>query len=256
MSFIKIEDGYVIDCLKRKPNLEGYFEVEDSIIPLDVLNRCYQYENGKFLFNKSKFEYQKSMMKVITELGSDFDDNGYETIVLIGIRKKYSLQDEQALIRQKDEKPEEWSVYYDYCEQCKKEAKEQLGIERTLEDAKKEKKREIEKYDNSDAVNSFFVNGMPTWIPGEKRSQYMASIASARIMAEDEIELPLLGQMISLPLDNAEKMLARLQRYGDNAANCTDQHYINVNLLTSINEVDNYNYRSGYPDKVTFEIDL
>lgn len=39
------------------------------------------------------------------------------------IRKRYSLWDELAILRQRDEKPEEWEAYNSYCEQCKAEAK-------------------------------------------------------------------------------------------------------------------------------------
>ena len=41
------------------------------------------------------------------------------------IRKKYSESQEFAILRQKDEKPEEYAEYYAYCEQCKKYVKEQ-----------------------------------------------------------------------------------------------------------------------------------
>jgi len=40
------------------------------------------------------------------------------------IRQKYSLADEIALSRQRDEKPAEWEAYYTYCEECKQQAKE------------------------------------------------------------------------------------------------------------------------------------
>jgi len=40
------------------------------------------------------------------------------------IRQKYSLADEIALSRQRDEKPAEWESYYTYCEECKQQAKE------------------------------------------------------------------------------------------------------------------------------------
>ena len=39
------------------------------------------------------------------------------------IRKKYSLSQELAIMRQKDEKPEEWDAYNAYCEECKATAK-------------------------------------------------------------------------------------------------------------------------------------
>ena len=43
----------------------------------------------------------------------------YDDAVNAEIRKEYSESQEFALLRQKDEKPEEYGQYYAYCEQCK-----------------------------------------------------------------------------------------------------------------------------------------
>lgn len=48
----------------------------------------------------------------------------YDEAVNAEIRKKYSESQEFAILRQKDEKPEEYAVYYAYCENCKAYAKE------------------------------------------------------------------------------------------------------------------------------------
>lgn len=40
------------------------------------------------------------------------------------IRKKYSVNDELAIIRQKDSKPEEFNEYYNYVEGCKDKFKD------------------------------------------------------------------------------------------------------------------------------------
>lgn len=51
---------------------------------------------------------------------SDFF-SGASTSVLINreIRRKYSVDEEFAILRQKDEKPEEYAEYFAYCEECK-----------------------------------------------------------------------------------------------------------------------------------------
>ena len=41
------------------------------------------------------------------------------------IRKKYTESEEFAILRQKDEKPNEYNEYFDYCEQCKAYVKAQ-----------------------------------------------------------------------------------------------------------------------------------
>ena len=47
----------------------------------------------------------------------------YEGLVEGLIRRKYSISDEMALMRQRYTKPEEFEEYFNYCEQCKEEAK-------------------------------------------------------------------------------------------------------------------------------------
>ena len=43
----------------------------------------------------------------------------YDEAVNNEIRKKYSISQEFAILRQKEEKPEEYQEYYNYCEECK-----------------------------------------------------------------------------------------------------------------------------------------
>ena len=55
------------------------------------------------------------------------------------IRKKYTINDELAILRQRDEKPDEFGEYNEYVEACKAEIKAELGII-TENDAKEKKK--------------------------------------------------------------------------------------------------------------------
>lgn len=43
----------------------------------------------------------------------------YDEAVNAKIRERYTESQEFAILRQKDEKPEEYAVYYAYCEECK-----------------------------------------------------------------------------------------------------------------------------------------
>ena len=50
-----------------------------------------------------------------------------EVLISEKIRKVYSVNDELAILRQRDEKPEEFAAYNAYAEQCKAEAKAEMG---------------------------------------------------------------------------------------------------------------------------------
>lgn len=52
------------------------------------------------------------------------DTRSYSEKVVSLIREKYSLDEELALERQRDSKPQEFSEYFEYCEACKQKAKQ------------------------------------------------------------------------------------------------------------------------------------
>jgi hypothetical protein len=52
----------------------------------------------------------------------------YSDLVNQEIRKKYNESEEFSILRQKEEKPEEYQEYYNYCEECKIKAKELLEL--------------------------------------------------------------------------------------------------------------------------------
>ena len=61
-----------------------------------------------------------------TRIPAEKRQEHYGELVERLIRKKYSVSAELAILRQRDEKPEEFAAYNAYSEQCKAEAKEAL----------------------------------------------------------------------------------------------------------------------------------
>ena len=55
-------------------------------------------------------------------------ENEYSNKVAELIRQRYSINDELAILRQRDEKPTEYQEYFAYCEECKTKAKQELGL--------------------------------------------------------------------------------------------------------------------------------
>lgn len=52
----------------------------------------------------------------------------YKQMVVRRIRERYSQDDELAILRQRDTKPEEFAEYNEYVEECKVKLKAELGI--------------------------------------------------------------------------------------------------------------------------------
>ena len=53
-------------------------------------------------------------------------DKLYANLVSKLIRERYSVDDEMAILRQKETKPEEWKEYNSYCEDCKARARKEI----------------------------------------------------------------------------------------------------------------------------------
>ena len=53
-------------------------------------------------------------------------DRLYPNLVSRLIRERYSVDDEMAILRQRDTKPEEYKAYNTFCEECKARAKREI----------------------------------------------------------------------------------------------------------------------------------
>ena len=80
------------------------------------------YENGKYreLTPSEIAEMEAANAQAELEYWKNVD---YEDAVVAEIRKKYNINQELAIQRQRDEKLEEYMTYYAYCEQCKEYVK-------------------------------------------------------------------------------------------------------------------------------------
>ena len=53
-------------------------------------------------------------------------DRLYPNLVSRLIRERYSIDDEMAILRQRDTKPEEYETYNAFCEECKTKARAEI----------------------------------------------------------------------------------------------------------------------------------
>lgn len=126
---------------------------------------------------------------------------------------------------------------------------------RTLEMAKNEKLNEIDEYDVSDAVNSFTVNhSIEGWFTPAERSNYRNSIDAAKVLGVEELSFYVGNISLTVPTSLAEQMLAQVQLYADQCFMVTKAHKANVDVLQTIEDVDNYNFRTGYPERLNFNL--
>lgn len=130
--------------------------------------------------------------------------------------------------------------------------------ERTITDAKREKIAQIDEYDNSSNVNSFNVtandNTISAWLTPTERANYKSSIDAAEVVGLETLSFYIGELPVTLPTQQAKLLLAQIQLYADQCFMVTKAHKAAVEALESIEDVDNYNYESGYPEKLTFTL--
>lgn len=123
-----------------------------------------------------------------------------------------------------------------------------------LDVAKQEKIWQIMDYDRSEAVNSFMVNGVSTWLTPEVRANYKNSIESAELLNETEITFIIANIPATSKLLDARMMLAKIQRYADKCTIVTETHKAIVLALTTVDAVEAYDHTVSYPKKEEFTL--
>lgn len=128
--------------------------------------------------------------------------------------------------------------------------------EELLQEAIESKKREIEAYDSSEAVNSFRLNGMSVWINREDRIGTRRAIELDVESGRTESEIWLNGFRLVVNCQLAMKLLDMVGHYAYKAYNVTQAHLHEVQQLESVKEVEKYDYRKGYPEKLDLKTTL
>ena len=128
-------------------------------------------------------------------------------------------------------------------------------VEITLELTKQIKAAELADYDNSSAINDFTVNNtVHGWYTPGQRSNARNSIDSAKLVGIDTVYAPVGDYVFELNINDAELYLAQIQVYADRCAAVTLNHKNNINNLNTIEEVENYDFTTGYPQKLNFNV--
>lgn len=125
--------------------------------------------------------------------------------------------------------------------------------EKTIEDYRRDKIEEIKHHDTSSEVNNFYMQGEPMWLDFEKRSRLLLRFQAETAKGNENTTLWGNGKEYKLPLSVAIQMLYELETYASMCYDNTHRHITNVNSLTTIEEIQAYDYRSGYPEMLRFD---
>lgn len=110
----------------------------------------------------------------------------------------------------------------------------------------------INEYDKSSQVNGVTINGMHTWFDKATRVGLRNSTNVLKKLGNETTSLWVNNKEITIKCDQLTDMLDKLEVYALNCFDITSKHKRNVYQLNTIEEIENYDYTSGYPEKLTF----
>ena len=123
-----------------------------------------------------------------------------------------------------------------------------------LKQAKVDKIAEIAAYDTSSSVNGFVLNGLLVWLDKATRVGLMNSTTIAKASGQETTTLWLGGMKLVVDCDKAIQLLSALEMYALECFNVTASHKQAVSELTTIEEVEAYDYKSCYPKMLEMSV--
>lgn len=110
--------------------------------------------------------------------------------------------------------------------------------------------KELAAYDVSAEINSFIVNGTTAWLDKATRVGLMNSTTIAKNLGLKTTTLWLGDTKLVLDCDKAIDFLSKIEMYAMECYNRTAVHRQAIEELTDIADVLQYDYKSGYPNKL------
>lgn len=186
----------------------------------------------------------------------------YDKVVQAIVEDAYPSDRMQAVVNnyQHDPSKEEYAADYAEMQEWRSYAKDVAravvygDTETNLDYVKGKKLEQIAAYDSSDAVNSFVLNGASVWLDKATRVGLMNSTTIAKNSGSKTTTLWLGETQLEVDCDKAIQLLSALEMYALQCFNVTAAHKKAVGGLESVEEVQAYDYTTGYPGKLTMNV--
>ena len=109
--------------------------------------------------------------------------------------------------------------------------------------------KKLEMYDKSSEVNSFIYKGKKYWLDKQQRS-CMKTVAESGL---NEVEIVLGSEVLKFSPDFIKQFILQLEAYAYKCFVVTAKHNHAIKSLKTPEEVINYDYTTGYPEKIVLE---
>ena len=121
-----------------------------------------------------------------------------------------------------------------------------------LDREKKYKIEEILIYDSSPEINIFYIADQEMWLDKATRVGLKLRCDAEIASGQTNTTLWYNGVQFPLELNSALQMLNAIELYASACYDNTQAHIANVKALEEVEDIKNYDYRTGYPEKLRF----
>ena len=124
-----------------------------------------------------------------------------------------------------------------------------------LKNAKINKIKEIKEYDVSSNVNEFTYNGVNMWLDKDTRNGIIMRLNAEKAIGKTETTLWYGTMNFTLDIDVSLQLFTQLEIYASACYDNTQSHIASVGALNNYEDVLNYDYTTGYPEKIVINND-
>lgn len=128
----------------------------------------------------------------------------------------------------------------------------EMSEEQILDNVKRGLQKQVEAYDKSKEVELFYIKGIPLWLDREERITLQRRFEIEQKNGITNSTLWKNGVEFPLVIAEAMVMLDALEMYAIQSFDCTQRHIANIGNLTTMEELQSYDYKAGYPEKLRF----
>ena len=115
------------------------------------------------------------------------------------------------------------------------------------------KNNEILAYDSSSEVNSFTFQGVEMWLDKDTRNGLIMRLNAEKAAGQTETTLWFGTMSFTLGIDEGLQLLSALELYASACFDNTSSHLAEVEKLTDVEDIFNYDYKAGYPEKLVID---
>ena len=172
-----------------------------------------------------------------------------KVLVLLNERKEKAVGDSMG-DETRESVPTEQYVY----DGCLLDTGGMASEQALLAAAKREVLSAISTYDASDCVNTLVVNGQRGWLDKATRVGLMNGVGVAKACGLEMMSLWIDGREYVMDVARLEELLVKVEVYAMGCYNVTAGHRRAVNGMTTLEAVLGYDFKAGYPEKVSMEL--